>query len=125
MTGIFKRTKKGIFTLSVPEAKLLIISLYLTIVLGVSTIHFTLTLRDYNDIYGSIVNYSQCVASGNCDCGDAREMLEKTSLPEITFIAYICVMFLNASNLLFIIQVKDVKQMARCATKSFISTDAS
>ena len=93
--------------------------------LGVSIIQFTLTVRELNDIFNSIMNYSQCVASGNCDCGDTREMLEKASLPEITLVFYICIMFLNASNLLFIIQVKDVKQMARRATKSFISTDAS
>ena len=108
-----------------PEAKLLIVSLYLTIVLGVTIIQFTLTIRDLNNIYGSIVNYSQCVASGNCDCGDTREILEKTSLPKTTIVVYIFVMFLNASNLLFIIQVKDVKQMARRATKSFINTDIS
>lgn len=81
-------------------------------------------MRELNDIYNSIVNYSQCVASGNCDCGDTTKILEKTSLiSEINFVVYICVMFLNSSNLLFIIQVKDVKQMARRATKSFISTD--
>ena len=82
-------------------------------------------MRDLNDIYDSIVNYSQCVASGNCDCESKREIFEKASLPEITIVFYICVMFINASNLLFIIQLKDVKKMARRATKSFISTDTS
>ena len=71
------------------------------------------------------MNYSLCVASGNCDCEDTREMFEKASLPGMAFVFFICFMFLNASNLLFIIQVKDVKQMARRTTKSFISTDAS
>ena len=108
-----------------PEVKLLIISFYLTIVLGVSIIQFTLNVRDLNDIYSSIVEYSQCVASGNCDCEGKREMFEKASLPEIGFVHLICVMFLNASNLLFIIQLKDVEQIARRATKSFISTDTS
>lgn len=105
--------------------KLLLISFYLTIVLGVSIIQFTLNVRDLNDIYDSIMSYSHCVAGGNCDCEGKREMVEKTSIPELNFIFYICIMFLNSSNLLFIIQVKDVKQMARRATKSFISTDAS
>ena len=80
-------------------------------------------MRDLNDIYSSIVEYLQCVASSNCDCESKREIFEKASLPEITIVFYICVMFLNASNLLFIIQLKDVKKMARQATKSFISTD--
>ena len=92
--------------------------------LGVSIIEFTLNVRDLNDNYDSIMEYSRCVASGNCDCESKREIFEKASLPEITIVFYICVMFLNASNLLFIIQLKDVKQIARRATKSFISTDA-
>ena len=95
------------------------------IVLGVSIIQFTLKMYKLNDIYDSIMEYSQCVASGNCDCEGKREMFEKASLPELDFVHLICIMFLNASNLLFIIQLKDVKQMARCVTKSFISTDTS
>ena len=103
----------------------MIISFYLTIVLGVSIIQFTLTVRNGNDILDAITDYSQCVASGNCDCEDKRETFEKASLPEIIFVFFICIMFLNCSNLLFIIQLKDVKKIARRATKSFISTDAS
>ena len=93
--------------------------------LGISIVQFTLNVRNLNDIYEAITDYSQCVASGNCNCEDTREMFEKASLPELIFVFFICIMFLNCSNLLFIIQLKDVKQIARRATKSFISTDTS
>ena len=93
--------------------------------LGISIIRFTLNVRNLNDIYDAITDYSRCVASGNCNCEETREMFEKASLPVLDFVFFICIMFLNCSNLLFIIQLKDVKQMVRRATKSFIISDIS
>ena len=105
----------------------MIVSFYLTIVLGISTLQFTLNVRNLNDLLNGIMEYSQCVASGNCNCEDKREMIERASLPETVFLFFIAIMFLNCSNLLFIIQLKDVKHMARRATRihrTFTSTDA-
>ena len=94
--------------------------------LGISTIQFTLNVRNLNDLFDGIMEYSQCVASGNCNCEDKREMIERVSLPETIFLFFAAIMFLNCSNLLFIIQLKDVKHVARRATRmTFISTLAS
>ena len=117
--------KKRIFVLSVPEVKLLVISFYLTLVLGASLIQFTLNVRSLNDRIEAIMNYSTCVANGNCNCEDERQMVEDTSMPETAFLFFVTIMFLNLSNLLFIIQFQDVKHVARRATRTFLSTELS
>lgn len=117
--------RKRTFALSVPEVKLLVISCYLTLVLGASMIRFTLNVLTLNDRINATMDYSQCVGSGNCNCDDERKMVENTSIPETAFLFLITLLFLNCSNLLFIIQFQDVKQVARRATKSFITTELS
>ena len=117
--------KKRTFVLSVPEVKLLLISFYLTLVLGASLIQFTLNVRSVNDRIEAIIDYSTCVANGNCNCEGEREMVEDASVPETAFLFFTTVMFLNCSNLLFIIQFQDVKHVARRATRTFLTTDLS
>ena len=77
--------KRRTSVLSVPEVKLLLISFYLTIVLGVSLIQFTLNVRSLNDRIDAILGYSVCVANGNCNCEDEREMVEDISIPEAAY----------------------------------------
>ena len=86
-------------------------------------IQFTLNTRNIDDIIDGITKYSQCVALGNCNCDDERKALEDASIPEMVFIFAIVASFINCTNLLFVIQIRDVKKLAKRATRSFISSD--
>ena len=68
-----------------------------------------------------MTKYSQCVALGNCNCDDERKALEDASIPEMVFIYVIIASFINCVNLLFVIQIRDVKNLFKRATKSSVS----
>ena len=69
------------------------------------------------------MKYASCVGFGNCNCDDEREALENATFPEMVIAFAISVMFINCSNLLFIVQVKDIKNLAQRATRSIMSSD--
>ena len=113
--------------MSVPEVKLLITCVYYTIWIAIISIHFILSVHNSHSYFEAITNYSQCVALGNCNCDDKREAMEKSSTTEVivfVFAAAISGAFLNLSNLMFVIQVKDMKNLAkRAARRITISSD--
>ena len=89
----------------------------------ITAIQFTLSVHNVNNIVEAISNYSQCVALGNCNCDDEREVLEDASIPEMVFVFTFGTMLVNLNNLVFVIQVRDIKNLAERATKNFVSSD--
>jgi len=102
----------------------MIISIYLTVFLAIGWVVFT--VGTHNDgIFESIMAYSQCVIDGeNRECDHLKEDYKRMSMPFaiLTITFYLSLMMLNVMSLLFIIQAKDVKMLARRVTQSFISS---
>ena len=102
----------------------MIISVYLTLVLAIGWIGFTISTHN-DGIFDSIMKYSKCVANGdNSICDPLREDYQTMSMPSaiLNIVFYLSMMLLNIMALLFVVQIKDVKRLARRVTHSFIST---
>ena len=105
-----------------PEVKLLLIFLYLTLVLCVYWADFSTSLRNRNTLFNAIFEYIACVndvRTANCD--ELREDIFDTSIPSLRVIAVLMTSLVNFSNVVFVLQFKDVKKRLRTLTKRFTS----
>lgn len=118
--GIFKAStaeRKGkcnILELTTPEFKLLLLFSYYVLfgVLFLTTT--TLIVRNYDKIYESLEDYAVCQAKGdNPSCDGIREELDGLNYPGLLNTCYILMAILNVTNLIFVLQFRDIKYQVK------------
>jgi len=99
---------------SVPEVKILIITCYF-IVFGItSLVNISFTVRNGDIILFKLLVYFTCQTAGyngTDTCVGERDELESYLKPELNAASYILLSFIPWLNLLFAVQVKDVKKV--------------
>ncbi|XP_065890388.1 uncharacterized protein [Dysidea avara] len=111
---LFERSTKcfWIIRFSVPEVKILMLSCYF-IVFGITAlINVSISARDLDIILEKLFIYFICQSTGYNGpdtCGKERDELEYYLKPELNAVTYILLGLLPWSNLLFAVQVRDVK----------------
>lgn len=105
-----------------PEVKLLLVFLYLTLVLCVYWADFSTSLRNRNRLFTAIFDYITCVNNVRpTNCDELREDIFDASIPSLRVIALLMTSLVNFSNVVFVLQFKDVKKRLRTLTKRFTS----
>ena len=124
--GIFKRPKgkRGCIEVTTPEVKLLLIFLYFTLVLFVYWADFSTSLRNRNRLFTAMYDYISCVNNisyqeGSCE--ELRGNIYNASFPALRVIAVLMTSLVNISNVVFVLQFKDVKKRLRTLTRRFTS----
>ncbi|XP_065891155.1 uncharacterized protein [Dysidea avara] len=124
-TGLFKKTRKRSFKLFIPEIKLMMTSVYLTVILAFTWIVFTVGSHNQG-IFDSILTYVECVTEfgDSSDCDHYRDDYQRMSIPlaVLNVVFNMLVMFLNIMVLLFIVQTKDIKVLAKKVTQNFTNS---
>ena len=106
--------KCNILELTTPEFKLLLLFSYYVLfgVLFLTT--STLIVRNYDDIYEAMEQYSVCQASGDTDrCDYIRDELDTLNYPGLLNTCYILMAILNITNLIFVLQFRDIKYQVK------------
>ena len=104
---------------NVPELKILFISCYFVIFGVIALVNVSIGIRDSDIILDKLLIYFTCQAagySGPDTCSKERGDLESHLKPELNAATYILLGLIPWSNLLFAIQVKDVKKVIRRLT---------
>ena len=103
----------------------MMISVYLTVILAFTWIVFTVGSHNQG-IFESILNYVACVRvfGDSSECDHFRDDYQRMSMPlaALNIVFNTLVMFLNIMVLLFIVQTKDVKVLAKKVTQNFINS---
>jgi len=102
----------------------MIISVYLTLVIAIRWVAFTVSTQN-DGVFNAVMDYSECVADGaNSKCDSLKENYQSMSMPSavINIVFYLSMMMLNIMCLLFVVQIKDVKKIARRVTQNFMSS---
>lgn len=74
----------------------------------------TLIVRNYDNIYRSLEDYAICQAQGdNPKCDEIREELDGLNYPGLLNTCYILMAVLNISNLIFVLQFRDIKYQVK------------
>ncbi|XP_065889662.1 uncharacterized protein [Dysidea avara] len=118
--GIFKAStadRKGkcnILELTTPEFKLLLLFSYYVLfgVLFLTT--STLIVRNYDSIYRTMEDYAVCQSKGaDPKCDDIRDELDGLNYPGLLNTCYILMAVLNVTNLIFVLQFRDIKYQVK------------
>ena len=114
--GIFKRRgpqRKRTLQLTVPEVKIFLTFCYLLVLMSILWTRSTLETSSFSRQAIFLVEYIQCMSGGvrrGLDCGEFRRNFENGSYPELTFTHLLLYIFLNFSNLPFVIEYQTTKQ---------------
>lgn len=103
---------------------MLLIFLYLTLVLLVYWADFSTSLRNRNKLFTAIFDYICCVNDINYregSCEEHREAIYDVSFPALRVTAILMTSLVNISNVVFVLQFKDVKKRLRTFTRRFTS----
>ena len=114
---LFHKRKSKYFSyfisFSVPEVKILILSCYFIIFGIVTLINLSIIIRDRKIVLDSLLDYFACQARGYSSsntCHAEYDELKSNFDPEYSNTSFILLGFLSWSNLLFAIQVSDIKK---------------
>ena len=114
---LFKKRNSKFFSyfisFSVPEVKILILSCYIIIFGIVALINLSISIRDLNIFLDSLLDYFACQARGysaSNTCHEEYEEFEKYLKPELNMVTYLLLGLIPWSNLLFAIQVSDIRK---------------
>ena len=113
--------KRMCIEFTTPEVKLLLIFLYFTLVLFVYWADFSTSLRNRNRLFTAIFDYISCVNNPRTSCDEYREDIFDASIPGLRVIAVLMTSLVNISNVVFVLQFKDVKKRLRTLTRRFTS----
>ena len=118
--GLFKHGKTQCIIFSVPEVKILILLSYF-IVLGIMTlVNFSVTIKEADPFLDDLFRYFTCQLGGfNPECEDIRRQFEKHLKPGLSGANYLLVGLITWVNLLFTIQVEDVKRVVKRITTRY------
>ena len=101
---------------NVPEIKILLLSFYFVIYGVIVLVTISISIKTSDIIPDKLFNYFSCQASGyngSDTCAKERDDLESYLKPELNSATYILLGLIPWTNLLFAIQVKDVKKVLR------------
>ena len=74
----------------------------------------TLIVRNFDDIYEALEQYAVCQASGDKDsCDEIRDELDTLNYPGLLNTCYILMAILNITNLIFVLQFRDIKYQVK------------
>ena len=92
---------------------MLLIFLYSTLGFFFFWADFSTSLRNRNRLLTAMFNYISCVNgvnSGGTNCEELREDIYAASVPALRVVALLLTSMVNAFNVLFVLQFKDVKE---------------
>jgi len=96
---------------------------YFLFVLFVTWTDFSIQLRKKNELFTAIRNYTSCVRYGdNPVCDEFLEDVRDASFPALSAISLLITSLLNVSNVLFVLQFREVKKTMRTLTRRFTSS---
>jgi len=122
--GIFKRprgNKRGCIEFTTPEIKLLLVFLYFTFATCVNWADFSTQLRNRNGLFTAIFDYVSCVNKQGGDCEELRDDIYAISFPVLSVCAILLTSLVSVSNVVFVLQFRDVRKRLRTLTKRFTS----
>ena len=71
-------------------------------------------MRNYDDIYEAVEQYAVCQASGDSsECDSIRDELDTLNYPGLLNTCYILMAILNITNLIFVLQFRDIKYQVK------------
>ena len=127
--GIFKKENSGgknklsCLQFSTPEVKLLIVFFYFLIVLFVYWTDFSIQLRNRDKLFTAVNNYASCVRYGdNPMCDKYLNDVRDASFPALSAMSLLMTSLVNFSNVLFVLQFREVKKTLRRLTRRFTSS---
>ena len=85
---------------------------------------FSTSLRNRNGLFTAIVEYISCVNDDSYQegsCEELREDIYDASFPALRIIAVLMTSLVNFSNVIFVLQFRDVKKKLRTLTRRFTS----
>lgn len=71
-------------------------------------------MRNYDDIYQALERYAICQVKGDNDaCDSIRDELDNLNYPGLLNTCYILMAILNITNLIFVLQFRDIKYQVK------------
>ena len=86
---------------------------------------FSVSLRNRNSLLSAIFDYVSCVNnfSNEGTCDEYREDIYDASFPALRVTAVLMTSLVNISNVVFVLQFRDVKKRLRTLTKRFTKSE--
>ena len=122
-----KSSKCFLISFSVPEVKILILSCYFILFGIMACINYSVSIRDANIILERLLDYFACQAYGysaDHTCHAEYDRLRLILKPELNNITYFLVGLLPWLNLLFAVQVSDIKKAIQKIAHFYSSHDS-
>ena len=127
---LFERKKSKYFyfiSFSVPEVKILILSCYFIIFGITALINYSISIRDVDIILDKLLDYFACQAYGysaDHTCSAEYEKLRSYLKPELNASTFVLLGLLPWLNLLFAVQVSDIKKAMQKIVYYYSSHDS-
>ena len=86
---------------------------------------FSVSLRNRNSLLSAIFDYVSCVRNPSYEgtCEGYREDIYDASFPALRVTAILMTSLVNISNVVFVLQFRDVKKRLRTLTKRFTKSE--
>ena len=127
---LFERKKSKYFyfiSFTVPEVKILILSCYFIIFGIVALINYSISIRDSDIILDKLLDYVACQAYGysaDYTCHAEYDRLRSYLKPELNASTHCLLGLLPWLNLLFAVQVSDIKKAIQKVVRYYSSRDS-
>ena len=103
--------------------KLLIVFFYFTIVQFIFWTDFSVQIRNRNRLFTAINEYSSCVRDGDKpECDQDLDDVRSASFPVLNALSLIMTGLVSLTNVLFVLQFREVKRTIRTLTRRFTSS---
>lgn len=112
---------------SIPETKLIILFSYYGITIILLLIHVVVLLRSNDTLVENITRFILCSAGGyRTECNQYRENLNNHMIPSLVFdlVSTLFLSLVNAINLVYVLQYKDVKEAIKKVFNSMSSMES-
>ena len=122
-----KKSKCFLISFSVPEVKILILSCYFILFGIMALINYSVSIRDADIIVERLLDYFVCQAYGysaDHTCYAEYDRFRSVLKPEFNSTTYFLVGLLPWLNLLFAIQVSDIKKVVQNVAHFYSSRDS-
>ena len=101
------------FKFGTAEKKLLVVFCYYVILATVALTAFTLSTRNSSSIIKGIQKYFLCEQGGHNSSSPCSRDFERHSNPSVTTLAYVLLGLFPAVNLIYAVNMKELKEMAQ------------
>ena len=122
-SALLRTEKKGCCTLSVPEIKILILTIYYITLSVVLTTRISLSTEYLNEYFDHLYAYFYCQLRGDHSaCVKLKEEFERFHYPHLTSLISIILGSSTCVNLIFAIKAQDVKDFCSMVTRRVEAT---